>query len=79
MTEWSWTQRLENDGPMKLLTAINISVLMNMGLTPGQINAVPKSSTSSLFYATQDIKKGEEILTDYEIYDTRFDLAGLGG
>eukprot|EP00985_Skeletonema_marinoi_P002441 scaffold1019_cov97-Skeletonema_marinoi.AAC.19 len=79
MTEWSWTQRLENDGPMKLLTAINISVLMNMGLTPAQINAVPKSSTSSLFYATQDIKKGEEILTDYEIYDTRFDLAGLGG
>ena len=79
MTEWSWTQRLENDGPMKLLTAINISVLMNMGLNPAQINAVPKSSTSSLFYATQDIKKGEEILTDYEIYDTRFDLAGLGG
>ena len=78
-TEWSWTQRLENDGPMKLLTAINISVLMNMGLNPAQINAVPKSSTSSLFYATKDIKKGEEILTDYEIYDTRFDLAGLGG
>jgi len=79
MTEWSWTQRLENDGPMKLLTAINISVLMNMGLNPAQINAVPKSSTSSLFYATKDIKKGEEILTDYDIYDTRFDLTGLGG
>jgi len=77
MTEWSWTQQLEEGGPMKILTSINISILMNMG-TPKQINAVPKSSTSSLFYATQDIKKGQEILTDYEIYETRFDLAGLG-
>jgi hypothetical protein len=78
VTEWSWTQRLEEGGPMKILMAINISILMNNGNTPKQINAVPKSSTSSLFYATQDIKKDEEILTDYDIYDTRFDLAGLG-
>lgn len=78
ITEWSWTQQLEENGPMKILSAINISVLMNMGMNPEKINAVPKSSTSSLFYATQDIKKGEEILTNYEMYDTRFDLAGLG-
>ena len=77
VTEWSWTQRLEEGGPMKILMGINISSLMNMG-TPKQINAVPKSSTSSVFYATQDIKKGQEILTDYGIYETRFDLAGLG-
>jgi hypothetical protein len=77
VTEWSWTQRLEHGGPMKILMAINISILMNMGNTPKQINAVPESSTSSLFYATQDIKKDQEILTDYEIYETRYDLAGL--
>ena len=77
MTEWSWTQQLEEGGPMKILTSINISILMNMG-APEQINAVPKSSTSSVFYAIRDIKKGEEILTDYDIYETRFDLAGLG-
>ena len=75
-TEWTWTQRLEEDGPMRLLTALDISTMMNMG-TPEQINAMPKSSTSSVFYATKDIKKGEEILTDYDMYDTRFDLAGL--
>ncbi len=77
MTEWSWTQQLEEGGPMKILTSINISILMNMG-APDQINAVPNSSTESVFYATRDIKKGQEILTDYEIYETRFDLAGLG-
>lgn len=77
MTEWSWTQQLEEGGPMKIVSSINISILMNMG-APEQINAVPKSSTESVFYATKDIKKGEEILTDYEIYETRFDLAGLG-
>lgn len=77
MTEWSWTQQLEEGGQMKILTSINISILMNMGVTE-QINAVPKSGTESVFYATRDIKKGQEILTDYEIYETRFDLAGLG-
>jgi len=41
---------------MKILMGINISSLMNMG-TPKQINAVPKSSISSVFYATQDIKR----------------------
>ena len=62
---------------MKRLTAIDISILMNMG-TPEQINVMPESSTSSVFYATKDIKKGTEILMDYDMYETRFDLAGLG-
>ena len=75
-TEWTWTQRLEEGGQMRLLTALDISAMMNNG-TPEQINAMPKSSTSSVFYATRDIKKGEEILTDYDMYETRFDLAGL--
>ena len=77
MTEWCWTQQLEKGGPMKIVMAINISSLMNTG-SPNKINAMPRSSTSSLFYATQDIKKGQEILTDYDIYETRYDLVGLG-
>ena len=65
MIDWTWTQRLEKDGPMKIMTAINISAMLSSGLTitdSDQANVMPESSTSQLYYATRDIKSGEEIL-----------------
>ena len=66
MIDWTWTQRLEKDGPMKIMTAINISAMLSSGLTTDSdqtnANVMPESSTSQLYYATRDIKSGEEIL-----------------
>ena len=77
--EWAWTQQFEDDGPYHICLAINISSLMN---TKGDdeegedANALPVSGFTSKFYALKDIKKDEEILTDYTIYDT--DWVGVG-
>ena len=42
------------------------------------MNVNPESSYSSKFYALRDIMKGEELLTDYGVYDTRWGKVGLG-
>ena len=39
--------------------------------------SVPKCSRCSKMYAIRDIKKDEEILTDYKIYPTLWDEVGL--
>lgn len=72
--EWAWTQQLVQNGPFTIRTAFNISVLMNASKHP---NALPRDEYSSKFYALRGIKKGEEILTDYKIYPTRYDLLGM--
>ena len=80
-TDWHWMQRLEEGGPYRLIGSLNISSLMNSGgieFGPGRMpNLLPSSSTSGDFYATKDIEKGEEILTDYDAYTTNWKLVGL--
>lgn len=78
VTEWSWTQQLEEHGPMKIMTSFTISILMNEGDTDEEVNVLPENSVSPLYYATREIQKGEEILTRYETYSTDFDAVGLG-
>jgi len=78
MMEWSWTQKLGEKGNLRILSAINISVLLNEGEVANYINVNPESSTSSKFYATGDIKKGDEILMNYGVYDTFWTEVGLG-
>jgi hypothetical protein len=56
---------------------MNISVLFNGAKRYPQMNVNPLSSISSLFYALCDIKKGEELLTDYDVYDTVWEEVGL--
>jgi len=73
-TEWTWTQQLKKGGPYTVRTAFNISILMNSSKAP---NTMPKDSYSSKFFATRDIKKDEEILTDYKIYPTKYDKVGI--
>eukprot|EP00984_Skeletonema_dohrnii_P031781 scaffold24747_cov144-Skeletonema_dohrnii-CCMP3373.AAC.1 len=87
ITEWTWTQRLEQNGPMKIMLAINISAMLSTwqstGFTSEDANVLPEpeseGSTSQVYYATQDIKRGEEILTDSTFRDwTNFAATDLG-
>eukprot|EP00984_Skeletonema_dohrnii_P010544 scaffold4110_cov77-Skeletonema_dohrnii-CCMP3373.AAC.9 len=78
VTEWAWTQGQVKNGPLKLMTSFTISILINEGMTDEDINVLPESNVSPLFYATRDIKKGEELLTTYEtLYYTNHDAVGL--
>ena len=49
---------------------------MNGG-SDDSINISPASSTSSMFYSLREIKKDEELLFNYDIYQTRWDRVGL--
>ncbi len=65
--DWTWTQKLNEDGEYGIFSALDISVLHNGGRGAGA-NVNPKSPTSSKF---------EELLTDYLIYDTVWSKVGL--
>lgn len=66
------------NGKYKIFSAINISILLNSGNSDDEVNINPESETSSKFYSLRDIMKGEELLTDYDMYDTVWSAAGLG-
>lgn len=67
--EWSYTQKLVTSGPPVLLVASDISSLMNTADRADEVNVSPKDeSSSTLLYASRDIKKGEEILMDYGVF-----------
>lgn len=76
MIDWTWTQRVEEGGPIKVYSAINISILCNGG-NKKNVNIPPKSGTSAVYYAVKDIKKDEELLTDYSIFETNWAATGL--
>ena len=75
MIDWTWTQKL--DGQWRIFSAMNISILLNEGNEDKDVNIMPESETSSLFHATKDIAAGDELLTDYEVYDTVWNKVGL--
>lgn len=79
--EWCWMQRLKKDGPYKMICSLNISSLINSGgveFGPGRMpNAMPRTELSGVFDATRHIRKGDEILTDYDAYYTNWGLIGL--
>ena len=82
--EWTFTQQFEEGGPMKIVSSLNIAILMNEGDEVGDDNVQPQDGKgnfdeyTSVFYALRDIKQGEEILMNYADYDTDFEAAGLG-
>ncbi|KAL7527481.1 hypothetical protein ACHAXR_001979 [Thalassiosira sp. AJA248-18] len=76
LIHWKWTQQLKENGPMKLMTAIDISIFMNSGKGK-QINVMPESKTSLRFRAKRDIKKDEEILYNYGYFQTNWRKVGL--
>ncbi|KAL3799886.1 hypothetical protein ACHAW5_004398 [Stephanodiscus triporus] len=73
---WTWTQKKSREGKWKIYFALNISILFN-GAYDGDANIRPSSSISSRFYALRHIKKGEELLYDYGVYDTVWAKVGL--
>ena len=67
--EWTYTQKIVKGGPPVLLFASDISSLMNDAWDDDDPNVMPKDKTSStLLYATRDIKKDEEILMSYGVF-----------
>uniref|UniRef100_A0A7S2KC40 SET domain-containing protein n=1 Tax=Skeletonema marinoi TaxID=267567 RepID=A0A7S2KC40_9STRA len=79
ITEWTWAQRLEQNGPMMIMLAINASAMLNPSFTSEEANVLPETSTSQLYYSTRNIKRGEEILTDLTFRDwTNFAATDLG-
>lgn len=76
-SDWHWMQKLEEGGKYFMLGGLNISSLMNSGgkeFGPGRTpNALPESIYSGKFFATRDIEKFEEILTDYDSYYTNWE------
>mmetsp|Transcript_11395 Transcript_11395/g.22811 ORF Transcript_11395/g.22811 Transcript_11395/m.22811 type:complete len:347 (-) Transcript_11395:75-1115(-) len=82
--EWTFTQKFKEGGPMRVVSSLNIAILMNEGNTILDVNVQPEdengnpSEYSAVFYAMRDIKKDEEILMDYADYDTDFNAAGIG-
>ncbi|KAL9188982.1 hypothetical protein ACHAXT_011472 [Thalassiosira profunda] len=82
-TDWHWMQRMDdNEGVAYVMVGgINVSSLMNSGgdeYSDGRTpNALPGSGSSHAFRATRDIAKGEEVLTDYYVYETDFSKIGL--
>mmetsp|Transcript_12963 Transcript_12963/g.18577 ORF Transcript_12963/g.18577 Transcript_12963/m.18577 type:complete len:309 (-) Transcript_12963:33-959(-) len=84
LSEWTFTQQFKQGGPMRVVSSLNIAILMNEGDTLKDVNVQPEdgngqpSEYSAVFYAMRDIKKDEEILMDYSVYDTDYTAAGIG-
>jgi len=74
--DWTWTQRLEENGSLRILGAMNISILLNS--SRNKPNILPKSDSSSKFYALRDIAKDEQLLMNYRVYETNWGKVGLG-
>ena len=74
--DWSWTQKTEKDGEYHVFSTPNISGLFNGG-ERDQINVNPPTHYSKKFYATRDIQRGEELITDYHVYHTDWKAVGL--
>ena len=69
-----WVDTMVVKGKLRLFVCPNIAAYMNAGHHP---NVLPKHDRSPKMYATVDIKKGEEILTDYSAYPTDWAAVGL--
>jgi len=74
ITEWAWHQELTPGGRLTIVVDANIAALMNSSPEP---NIAPKTDTDTKLYAVRDIRKGEEIYYDYNIYETDWSKVGL--
>ena len=78
MIDWTWTQKDKYDNEKyNIYSSMNIAILCNGG-NDKTININANNDTSSKMYALRDIMKDEELLSDYEMYDTVWNRVGLG-
>ena len=78
MIDWTWTQKDKYDiEKYNIYSSMNIAILCNGG-NDKTININANNDTSSKMYALRDIMKDEELLSDYEMYDTVWNRVGLG-
>jgi hypothetical protein len=78
--EWSWTQDVFTEGNTKLCLSIGDgdSFLNNGDNDEGTVTIAPTNMTSLKWWAVKDIKEGEELAFDYEVFEpTRWDMFGL--
>lgn len=75
--DWSWTQKRSRNGKLRLFSAMNISILLNGAEDVRSANILPSSTIANRFYALRDIKKGQELLTIYDVYETVWEEVGL--
>lgn len=70
--EWTWIQSVTDSGEPLLCLNLNDGAFMNDG-GEEESNIATRSSTSLEFYAIRDIEEGDELLYDYDLFDTRWD------
>lgn len=78
--EWTWTQDVHELGDIRLCLSIgNGDSFLNDADLDEDINIMPTNSTSMIFEATRDIKVGEELNYDYDVFEpTQYERFGLG-
>ena len=82
---WSWVQPLEEDGPLYIIMDLDDGSLLNEGRdAPGweKPNVICGKEGDTMcyltYYATKDIKKGEELLCDYREFAWLDSWADMG-
>lgn len=78
--EWTWTQNVHTLGDIRLCLSIGGGdSFLNDADVDEDINIVPTNATSMKFEAARDIKMGEELIYDYEVFEpTQYERFGLG-
>ncbi len=74
--EWTWMQDVIFEGNLMLCLNLDDAAFLNNG-GESESNIAPISEKSLTFYATRDIEKDEELLYDYDLYDTDWNEFGL--
>ena len=81
--EWTFTQQFNEKDPPRVVSSLNIAILMNEGNAVDEVNVQPQNESgepsgfSTLFRAMRDVKKDEEILMNYDDYTTDYAAAGI--
>jgi hypothetical protein len=78
--EWTWTQHVFEEGNVRLCLSIGDGdSFLNDADVDEDVNIAPTNGTSMKFHAVRDIRKGEELIYDYEVFEpTEFERFGLG-
>ncbi|KAL3783458.1 hypothetical protein HJC23_008650 [Cyclotella cryptica] len=78
--EWTWTQHVYVEGNVRLCLSIGEGdSFLNDADLDEDVNIAPTNGTSMKFYAVRDIRMGEELIYDYEVFEpSEYERFGLG-
>ena len=76
--EWAWQQDLTDSGNLVLCLNMDKAAFFNDGEMKSRCNIAMKEPTSLDFYASKDIRIGQELLYDYnELGGFEFDASAM--